>query len=192
MKTAEEKGTLISIFKGFVGAERKVKIAVAVGLAGMMLVLLSSFIPTGSAKKAIKGADDVSSKYITQLEDRMMSIVSSIEGVGKVKILVTLENGTEYVYAEEGKSSGERSQSFDQGQLVKSEENASTEKKYILLDIDGTGEQALLLKQVEPKIKGVVVVCEGAGNPVVNQRVTTAVTTALGISSTRVCVIKIA
>ena len=42
----------------------------------------------------------------------------------------------------------------------------------------------------EPEVKGVAVICQGADSPVVTERITSAVTTALGIPSTRVCVLK--
>lgn len=54
---------------------------------------------------------------------------------------------------------------------------------------DGS-EQALAVTEIQPVVKGVVVVCDGGGNPAVQQSVTEAVTTALDISSVRVCVIK--
>ncbi len=43
-----------------------------------------------------------------------------------------------------------------------------------------------------PAVKGVAVICEGGDSPVVAERITKAVTTALAIPSTRVCVLKMA
>ena len=51
--------------------------------------------------------------------------------------------------------------------------------------------QALPTTTVEPKVRGVAVVCQGADDPLVATRVTEAVTTALGISSNRVCVVRL-
>lgn len=45
-------------------------------------------------------------------------------------------------------------------------------------------------KEIEPVIRGVVVVCQGGGSPVVVERVTSAVTKALNISTAKVCVTK--
>jgi stage III sporulation protein AG len=182
------------LWRSLVGADRKIRIILAVGLSGMLLILISSLFtdtPAKSAGAAKSATETTDAQYVVQLEERMLRLVASIDGVGKANVLVTLESGREYVYARELKSSSSRSASYEGGQPSKSEESANGEQKYLLMDVNG-GDQALLLTQVEPKIKGVVVVCEGAGNPVVSQRVISAVTTALGISSTRVCVIKIA
>ena len=46
----------------------------------------------------------------------------------------------------------------------------------------------LLLKEITPTVAGVVVVCSGADDVNVRQRVVDVVTTALGTSSNRVCV----
>ena len=56
----------------------------------------------------------------------------------------------------------------------------------------GSGKREALLKtEKQPKVKGVVVVCEGAGNIVVEQRVLNVVTTSLDIPSNKVCVTKL-
>ena len=46
-------------------------------------------------------------------------------------------------------------------------------------------------KEIQPVIRGVLVVCEGGDDPVVTQTVTQAVTRALDISSAKVCVTKL-
>ena len=46
-------------------------------------------------------------------------------------------------------------------------------------------------KEVQPVIRGVLVVCEGGDDPVVVERVTQAVTKALDISTAKVCISKL-
>ena len=59
--------------------------------------------------------------------------------------------------------------------------------------VDGTdGRSALVRTRMEPVIKGVVVVCEGGDDPVTVSRIMDAVTTALAISSAKVCITKLA
>lgn len=58
--------------------------------------------------------------------------------------------------------------------------------EYIYLD-----DSATKTKEIQPVIRGVLVVCEGGDDPVVTQTVTQAVTRALDISSTKVCVTKL-
>lgn len=58
--------------------------------------------------------------------------------------------------------------------------------EYVYLD-----DNATKTKEVEPIIRGVLVVCEGGDDPVVVERVTEAVTKALNISTAKVCITKL-
>ncbi len=66
----------------------------------------------------------------------------------------------------------------------------------IFLTMDNAGENVYLKNtdkktvSIEPKVRGVVVVCEGGDDPLVVSRVMNAVTKALNISSDKVCVTK--
>ena len=58
--------------------------------------------------------------------------------------------------------------------------------EYVYLDNSTTE-----TKEIEPVIRGVLVVCEGGDDPVVIERVTEAVTKALDISTAKVCITKL-
>lgn len=58
--------------------------------------------------------------------------------------------------------------------------------EYVYLDNSTTK-----TKEIEPVIRGVLVVCEGGDDPVVIERVTEAVTKALDISTAKVCITKL-
>ena len=73
----------------------------------------------------------------------------------------------------------------------KQTQQQNTEQKYIVMDAGSGKKEALLKTWKQPAIQGVVVVCEGAKSVVVQERVTQAVTTALGIPYNKVCVTKI-
>ena len=66
----------------------------------------------------------------------------------------------------------------------------------IFLTMDNSGENVYLKNtdtktvSIEPKVRGVVVVCEGGDDPVTVSRVLEAVTKALDISSDKVCITK--
>ena len=60
----------------------------------------------------------------------------------------------------------------------------------MLVDGPSGRRQALIKTEIQPKIKGVVVVCQGGNEPLVNQQITNVLTTVLNISSSRVFVTK--
>lgn len=70
-------------------------------------------------------------------------------------------------------------------------------KTEVLLTMENSVEYVYLdkgaekTKEIEPLIRGVLVVCEGGDSPVVVERITQAVTKALDISSAKVCITKL-
>ena len=172
-------------------SDRRVKWVLILGILGIVLLLLSEFWPTGDKEQTQESQtyqEITTNEYVQVLEERLYDLVSNIQGAGKTKIMVTLDGSGETVYATEGKTNSNVVQA-DTGDTQKLSE--SSEESYILVEgKDGT-KQALVSKQLDPPVKGVVIVCEGAQDPVVQDRILQAVTTALGISSSKVCITQI-
>ncbi|NLJ31733.1 MAG: stage III sporulation protein AG [Clostridiales bacterium] len=169
------------------------KIIAVACIAGIALIFLSGFFKGGgqSAQPAASSQAAVTAdQYARQIESSLTGIVGQIQGAGHTEVLVTLERNTEYVYATEEKTTNQNTEDKTDSETTKNEQNGSTEKKYILVkDADGS-QKALPVTEVQPIIKGVVVVCDGGDSPAVQQDVISAVTTALDITSVRVCVLK--
>lgn len=182
---------ILESIKSVLSNDKYKKMIIILGLVGIALIFLSSVFKP-EKKPVIEQTKDISTEhYINQLEDNLTNIVSSIYGAGQTKVLVTLENGKETIYATEEKKNKEECEDKVGGETTRRQETDDTERKYITIkDSNGT-ETALAVTELQPTIKGVVVVCQGGDNPVVQQRVTNAVTTALNITSKRVCVTKL-
>lgn len=173
----------------FFEKDKSRKLIVISGLAGIVLIFVSS-IWGGKGKTPVKNDEESlgSGRYEEKLERSLESIVSSIKGAGNSKVLVTLENSTETIYATEEKKNKEASEDRTNGETTRKKESDDCEKKYITVkDSEGT-ERALAVTEIQPRVKGVIVVCTGGDDPIVQQRIIGAVTTALNISSKRVCV----
>lgn len=128
------------------GDKRVVKIAVIIGVAAILLILLTTVVDLSPDKSAV-----AAEKYAERTEHRLLDIVTQIEGVGKAQIFLTMDNGGENVYLK------------------------NTDTKTV---------------SIEPKVRGVVVVCDGGDDPIVTSRVMDAVTKALNIRSDKVCITK--
>lgn len=154
--------------------DKKRLFIIVAGIVGILLLVVSEFIPEGEENVEITENDDEMSftSYEKDIEERLKNLLESIDGAGKVQVMVTIESGDEKVYATESK---------------KSENNE--EKNYVLVDIEGS-DSGLLLKIAQPEIRGVAIVCQGADSPTVRNAVVGAVTSVLGISSNRVNVSK--
>ena len=178
-------------FREFITSGKRVKLIVALGVIGIALILLSDILPEGKKSGEPVQAEQTDFYAVADaLEERLTGIISGIEGVGKAKVLVTLESGVRYVYAQETKTSSDCSSDGGAGQEQKTRSSGSAEEKYIFVEDENGRRRALLITTVEPVVKGVVIICEGADNAKVKLRVMNAVTVVLGISSARVSIEK--
>ena len=158
--------------------DKKSAVLLIIGSAGVIILVLTQLLPFGRAspEKSDTDADENLSPavYEQNLEKRLAKLISDIDGAGEVSVMLTLESTDENVYAKEEKNqSGEKS--------------STSESKYIVVKSDGD-ESGMLLKVSQPQVRGVAVVCSGADSAVVRREIINAVSSVLGISSSRVSV----
>ena len=78
------------------------------GLAGILLIGLSSWLPAGGGGEKHTGVQEADAKaYSAQLEERLTAILQEIDGVGTARVMVTLENGYQKVYARSEKTNND-------------------------------------------------------------------------------------
>lgn len=167
---------------------KKLVIICGIGILGILLLLMSELVSGGGEKNApaeqtTENAQELT--YAQDIEERLSQIISSIDGAGKTKVMVTLENGTEQVYAANEKTASDSSSDAD-GSAGK----ISDEKEYVIIETDSKGEQGLVIKLIQPKIRGVAVVCEGGDSDIIRREIQETVTAVLDISASRVYVTK--
>lgn len=184
MKTAEKIGGVINRISEKTGLEKKHLAVVFLFAAGIILLVISGFYEsdTKSAEAEQTTAFEVSANgYVVELENRITSIISSIDGAGATQVMITLENSGEDVYLH----------NYDYGEDVDGAGAGNREMKdeYVIID-SGDGENGIVVRKTEPKIRGVAVVCEGGGNEAVRAQIVATVTALLDISSARVSVVK--
>lgn len=169
--------------------QNKSNLLIIAGVIGMACIALSSLLPSGQSKPK-ESATSVSSlsseEYALHLEQRLERMIKGIQGAGNCKVLVTIEQGTEYIYATEDKNSTQVDETSEV-EKHSTESKASDEQTYIMVSTK-QGEHPLLLTELTPRVKGVVAVCDGGGNPDVVQRVKQALVTALSIREDQICV----
>jgi stage III sporulation protein AG len=188
----ETKG-IGKVMEKVAGNEKYRRLLIILGLGGIALIFLSGFFHTGDGggKDEELPAVITVQEYANQLQNSLTEIVSSIDGAGETKVMVTLENGPETKYATEEKTSSQNHEERTAGDTTRVEQTGDSEVKYITVrDADGA-ERALAITEFQPTVKGVVIVCAGGEQPIVQQRIVNAVTTALNISSKRVCVTRL-
>ena len=158
----------IPLLQRFQGSKGRTLLAVLIGGAAMLLILLSELLPAGQTTRDTSEAQTLSvSQYQTQLEDQLETLIAQLEGAGRTTVMVTLAAGEETVYAVDTQS----------GDLQQQE-------THVLLQ-DGT---ALAETTYLPQVCGVAVLCEGGGDVRVAARITELLHSLLALPSNRICV----
>lgn len=157
------------------GKAAKFKYALLILLLGVGLLLLpqkkSDAAPAAEAQPAPQETQQ------EDLEARLETLLSQVEGAGKVQVLLTLETGTAYEYQTdvETKTSGDG--------LEQSQET-------VLASAGSGAEAPLTVKTTYPVYKGAVVLCQGADSASVRLDIMQAVSSLTGLGSDKITVIK--
>ncbi|MBR0446945.1 MAG: hypothetical protein IIX28_00540 [Clostridia bacterium] len=153
-------------------SDRTVRILIGVGLCGILLIALTECLPTRRSKDAAALPTATAAQVETAMEQRITHLLTVVSGVGDCRVMVTLESDARAVYAADTSVTA----------------NATSEN-YLTVDTDN-GPIGLRLTTLQPTVKGVVVACDGGGDPSVREQVADVVSTAFHISRRRVCVVK--
>ncbi len=152
-------------------ADKKLLFLLALGLLGGLLLLFSS----GQEKSVADTGDDAALQQTeAEIEERLCTLLRSVEGAGRVKVMVTVDSLYEKTVAINTESeSGEQENAY-KGEYVLIEQSGDT---------DG-----LVLKITSPVIRGVGITCEGAASSAVKQELIRLTSATLGISVNRIWV----
>lgn len=105
--------------------------------------------------------------------DALEEILSAMEGVGKVRVLLTESAGAETFYQIDEDSAGD-----------------SLRVETVIISGSERGEQGLVRRVDPPVYLGAIVVCQGASQAAVRLAVVEAVSNVTGISTDRITVLK--
>lgn len=149
------------------------KFVLIAGIAAIVLLFLSTLTPkqTAAIQKESVSAKDAA-ELEQELERRLTEIISCIDGVTSPQVMVTLDCSQEIVYAEETKSGTSGGE-------------VSTENSIAL---SGSSKDALQTGVIMPKVRGVAVVCGGADNVLIREKVVNTAARVLDIGVSRVYV----
>lgn len=168
----EIKEKISRIFKD----NSKIKLIIIIAFIGILLIMLSEIIPTNTQNVTTQ-TNDLKQEYVENLEKETEKLISSISGVGRCKVMITIKSTNETVYAQNSDISSN---------------SGNYSKKYEYVFYDGNnGDEPVLIKEYMPQIQGVAVVCDGAKNPEVNESIMSAVSSLFNISSSKISISKL-
>lgn len=155
---------------------------VIIGITGILLIGVSSFWPQKTEEAAVHSGTSLDAEeYKTALQNQIKEIVVGLTGDKNARIVITLETGIRREYAGETEDSSSE-KSNENG----SDTSSGKKKKAIKVKTSDGSEEALVITEYMPQIRGVAIVCDTGGSEQLKEAITGAVTAALGITSKRV------
>jgi len=156
---------------------KKYRFAALIVLLGALLMLL----PKGSGEKKAEADAGSESFDRAAVQSEMEEILSGIEGVGKLRLMLTVDGGTQYDLARDT-SRERRTESAEAGTY--------TEKSETVILGSGSSAEIVVTGNRYPAFLGALVVCEGADSAAVRLELTQAIGALTGLSSEKISIIK--
>ncbi len=165
---------------------------------GIGFILISDFYSDLSGDKTEKISTDTTSvvesqetgdtEFVEEMENQLSLILSQIQGTGKVSIMITLKTGTEIITAKDETISDKTTNEKDKEGGIRTINEQNTSDKVVFMNEQGGTSKPLVLKEINPEIKGVIIVAEGAKDPKLKLKLTEAVQTVLDVPAYRISV----
>lgn len=142
-------------------------------LAGVLLLTLSGRKQDASEQTP----QAVTQKQEDTTEQLLAQILGQIDGVGRVRVMLTVAEGETVIYqSDEDATMGENS--------------SSVRNDTIIVNDADRNQHALIQQILPPKYRGAIIVCQGADSHAVKWAVVEAVSKATGLGADHITVLK--
>lgn len=146
-------------------------------------------ITTG--KQLATQENNPNSKKTTDLQTNLESILSNIEGVGRVSVLLTYSESSELVPLYDETKSETTTEEADTSGGKRTTTDTNTQKSAIMQE-NSNGEKSIITqKTVSPKIEGAIITAEGGDNANVKTQIVQAIEAATGLATHKIQVFKL-
>lgn len=144
----------------------------------------------GNATPGTMGTTDISMSYEREMEQRLLALLSGMQGVGEAKVMITLRASEEILLDKEEESS--RSETSEADSAGGSREVLQRDSRESTVLITSGGENVpVRVKTIYPEIEGVVVAAQGAGTGDVSKQISEMVQVLFGIEAHRVKIVRL-
>lgn len=144
--------------------KKSLLIVIITAVLGVLLVIIGGF----GTKKENSANEKIDYKsYTNELEKKLEAFLLSVDGVNKAEVIVTLENSSEQVYAQN-----------------------QTTYDFLTITSDN-GESPVYITEIYPIVRGVAISCTNGGDDEVKMKINRLISAYLGISSNRIEIVEI-
>lgn len=165
------------------------------GLIGVILLLFGGVLDNLSTKtktevptEVIKNELPSKNSYEDALEGKLATILGKVKGAGTVAVNITLENSSTQEHAKNVVKESKVIQEKDTSGGIRTT-TETKESEQILIGKENGVDRPVVVREIKPMIKGVLVIAEGAYDSTVKANLTKAVEAGLGIPSYKITVL---
>ncbi|MBQ4563026.1 MAG: stage III sporulation protein AG [Lachnospiraceae bacterium] len=176
MKVSEKKNQIISFVKRLMEKRQTWAIVLIIGLLLAVIVWPtnsgdgSKKDGTHQAETPLVGTDELT--YEEKLEEKLASILSRVRGAGKVTVMITLESSSELVLQKDETKNTETIREKDSAGGIRDSSTTDYSSSTVQAGAEGS---PYVIKEINPKVSGVLVLAKGAGSAAVKNEIYEAV-----------------
>lgn len=194
-KIMNKKINFKNLFHLFLNKSAKEKITIVV-LAGVLLLVIS--LPV---KKSDDNTQDTKEKqtqesqkmsneeYAQYLENKLTDILGKVDGVGEIKVFVTIKNTGKKTIASDNSLNEQKINETDSSGGSRVTEEKSSSNTNIFYDTQ-TGSEPYVTQESMPEVEGIIIVARGGGDGTVAANITSAVEALLNVPTHKIKVLK--
>lgn len=183
-----------SILKVKLTKEKKEKCLIVFLLGIFFLLIATPLSSVSDEKKEEEKVEEQEIKienqdaYIESLENKLEQIIGGMEGAGKVTVMITLKDNGEKILDKNVSYEKKEETDMEEGKEGQSMEIAESPETVLVEENGDT--KPYVIKEISPRIEGIVVVCEGGGDTGLSLRIKEALVALFSIEPHKISVCK--
>jgi len=145
---------------------------------GVLLLMMPFGEEKAEALSPVSAHSDTGDRFdLPEMERKLSAALSRVEGAGDVTVILTVQNSSRQVLAQDGKNA---------------QKNGETERtaETVVISKGGGTQEPVLVEQIYPEFQGALVVCTGGENAAVRLKLVEAVSALTGLGADKISICK--
>lgn len=127
--------------------------------------------------------------YEKELEERIETLLKTVDGVGKVKVMVIVKSSSELVIQTDATTKTSLTEETDTSGGIRQIESREEEEDTVFSSLEGNT-SPVIQKEIKPELSGIIISATGGGNQVVKAEISAAMEALFGLPQHKIKVLK--